>query len=76
MAGFARDIMSYKYYMDDVSGEETNIIETYLYAEKKRAPSRYPYVFFDFFYCYLGLVFKCKVIIMNNVLGKEFNSSF
>lgn len=42
MAGFARDVMSYKYYMEDVSSEEVNIIETHLYAEKKRCPTRYP----------------------------------
>lgn len=42
MAGFAQDIMSYKYYMEDVYSEEIGAIEAYLHEEKKRAPTRIP----------------------------------
>uniref|UniRef100_A0A915EFB5 Spt6 SH2 domain-containing protein n=1 Tax=Ditylenchus dipsaci TaxID=166011 RepID=A0A915EFB5_9BILA len=43
MAGFARDIMTYKYYMDGVYSEDTPTIEAHLVSEKQRTPSKIPY---------------------------------
>ncbi|XP_014787232.1 transcription elongation factor SPT6 [Octopus bimaculoides] len=43
MASFARDIMHFKYYKEGVSAKK-DVIDKYLIDEKKKAPSRIPYV--------------------------------
>jgi len=43
MAAYARDIMSYKYYMEGVNAEDTTIIESHLKDEKKLTPAKIPY---------------------------------
>ncbi|KAI1729035.1 SH2 domain-containing protein [Ditylenchus destructor] len=43
MAGFARDIMSYKYYMENVNSEDSETIEKHLHDEKQRYSSKIPY---------------------------------
>lgn len=42
MAAQAREVLSYKYYMDGVRAEEKEKIEAHLQAEKKRSPARIP----------------------------------
>lgn len=42
MAGFARDIMSYKYYMENVNSEDSETIEKHLHDEKQRYSSKIP----------------------------------
>uniref|UniRef100_A0A914CC01 Suppressor of Ty 6 homolog n=1 Tax=Acrobeloides nanus TaxID=290746 RepID=A0A914CC01_9BILA len=44
MAALAREVLSYKYYLDGVRAEEREKIETQLQTEKKRNPSRIPYI--------------------------------
>jgi hypothetical protein len=42
MAAHARDVMSYKYYLDSEEARGKEFITNHLQEEKKRAPSRIP----------------------------------
>ena len=48
MASFARDIMSYKYYMEGAHAEDQAQIEGTLRSEKVKNPTRIPLVSFVF----------------------------
>ena len=40
MAAFAREIQSYKYYIEDSEGGNRELMDRKVYEEKKKAPAR------------------------------------